>query len=82
MKNDKEILKEINEIFKDILDIEELSLTKETEAKDIKKWDSLAHMQLVLAISKHFSIKFTTKEIISWQNVGSIVECVKEHLSC
>lgn len=81
MKTDSEILAELNDIFKEVLDLDDLVLTNETKADDVEDWDSLAHMQLTLAIGKHYGIKFTTAEIISWKNVGCIVATIKKHLS-
>lgn len=71
-----EILKSVQDIFQDILDIEDIELTEETTAEDIEEWDSLSHIQLVVAIEKKFGIKFTSKEIMSWQNVGNMIECI------
>ena len=71
-----EVLKQVEEIFKDILDNEEIVLSATTTADDIEEWDSLTHIQLIVAIEKHFEIKFTSKEILSWKNVGEMIECI------
>jgi acyl carrier protein len=72
----QEILAQVQEIFRDILDNEEIVLTNETTANDVEEWDSLSHIQLIVAIEKHFKIKFTSKEILSWANVGEMVDCI------
>jgi acyl carrier protein len=72
------ILSEVQAIFRDILDEEDILLTEETTANDVEGWDSLTHIQLIVAIEKHFKIKFTSKEILSWKNVGEMVSCIKE----
>lgn len=71
-----EILNEVQDIFRDILDNEEIELTDTTTADDIEEWDSLTHIQLIVAIEKHFKIKFTSKDIFSWNNVGNIIDCI------
>ena len=76
----QEILNQVQEIFRDILDNEDIVLTNETTANDVEEWDSLTHVQLVVAIEKDFKIKFTSKEILSWQNVGDLVDCVANKL--
>jgi acyl carrier protein len=69
-----DIIKEVNGIFIDVLDNEAIVLTYETTAKDIEEWDSLTHVQLVVAIEKHFKIRFKSSEIQGYKNVGEMCE--------
>lgn len=70
------ILKDINTIFIDVLDDEDIVLTEETKASDVDGWDSLTHIQLVVDFENHFGIRFTTMEIQGWKNVGDIVDSI------
>lgn len=72
-----EIFKKLDEIFNDVLDPDdEITLNENSCADDIDEWDSLSHIQLVVAIEKEFGIKFTSKEIMSWQKVGDMVDSI------
>ncbi len=73
-----ELLKKINDIFVDTLDNEDVKIGEETTAADVDEWDSLTHIQLVVAIEKYFKIRFTSKEIQSWNNVGEMMNCILE----
>jgi acyl carrier protein len=71
-----EILKELNEIFIDTIDNGDIRLTNDTTANDVDGWDSLTHIQLVVGIEKHFRIRFTSREIQSWKNVGELTDSI------
>jgi acyl carrier protein len=72
------ILAKVQEVFRDELEVEDLVLTDETTADDVEEWDSLSHVQLVVALEKAFGIKFTSREILSWDNVGDLVDCISK----
>jgi len=77
----EEIFEKLNEIFEDVLDLDETPvLTDETTANDIEEWDSLSHIQLVVAVEKAFKLKFTSAEIMRWSNVGEMVETIMKKL--
>lgn len=71
-----EIFKKLDEIFCDVLDLDEVELTDESRADDFEEWDSLSHIQLIVAIEKEFGIKFTSLEIMKWKNVGEMVDTI------
>ena len=73
-----EILNELNKIFIDILDNEKFVLTPETVAEDIDDWDSLVHIQFIVAIEKHFKVKFTFDEMQGFKNVGDICSLIQK----
>ena len=75
-----EIYSKLNEIFCDVLDLDEVELKDESKADDIEEWDSLSHIQLIVAIEKEFKIKFTSLEIMKWKNVGEMVDSMIEKL--
>lgn len=77
----EEIFSKLNEIFEDVLDLDETpNLTDSTSANDIEEWDSLSHIQLIVAIEKAFGIKFTSLEIMKWANVGDMVNTMQERI--
>ena len=74
------IFETLNEIFIDVLDLDECKLTDETSANDIEEWDSLSHIQLIVAIEKALKIKFSSLEIMKWKNVGEMVDSIQEKI--
>ena len=51
----------------------------EMAANDVPEWDSLNHINLIVAVEKHFHISFTTKELSALRNVGEFVKLIKKH---
>ena len=76
----QEILNKLTEIFADTLDLEKVTLSRETTADDIEEWDSLTHIQLIVAIEKYFKIRFTSREVQSWKNVGELSDSINSKL--
>ncbi len=72
----EEIFEKLNEIFIDVLDLDECELQEGTSANDFEEWDSLSHIQLIVAIEKTFGIRFSAKEIMSFENVGCLVDAI------
>ncbi len=71
----------MNEIFEDVLDLDETpELTDAISANDIEEWDSLSHIQLIVAIEKAFKLKFTSQEILKWNNVGEMVDTITSRI--
>lgn len=76
-----EILKTLNDVFIDVLDNDDIVLTYETTANDVEDWDSLNHIQLVVAVEKLFKIRFSSQEIQNWGNVGDLINSISDKLN-
>lgn len=72
----KEIFKKLTEIYREVLDNEEIVLEETTSANDIDEWDSLAQIMLLAEIQKTFSIRFKSADTIRWKNVGEMVDTI------
>jgi acyl carrier protein len=75
------ILEEVQSIFRDILDQPDLILTRDSNANNVEDWDSLAHINLVSAIEKHYKIKFALGELQELKNVGDMIDLIQSKLA-
>lgn len=71
----------LQEIFRDIFDNQDLVITRGTSARDIEDWDSLSHINLIVAIEKAFKIKFALGELQELKNVGEMIDLVDRKLA-
>ena len=77
---DKEIYERLNNVFRDIFDDDSIVVTKDTTSNDIEDWDSLEHINLVVAVEQEFGIKFNMNEVTTMKNVGEMVEIIKSRM--
>jgi acyl carrier protein len=72
----EEVFDEVRKIFRDNFDDEDLEVVDETNSKDIEDWDSIEHINLVIAMEKKFGLKFDIKEVGKLANVGEMVDLI------
>ena len=75
------IIQEIQPIFRDVLDQPSLQLSEESNASNVDDWDSLAHVNLIVAIEKHYRIKFALGELQDLKNVGEMAQLIQRKLA-
>ncbi|MCI2088597.1 MAG: acyl carrier protein [Prevotella sp.] len=71
-----ELMEKLQELMRDVFDNDEIEIDEDTTAEDIEEWDSLTNIQLVDAIEKAFGLKLTSKEIVSWDDVGEMADAL------
>ncbi|MBQ3885233.1 MAG: acyl carrier protein [Ruminococcus sp.] len=76
----EKIYDKLNRVFQDVFDNETLELEDNTTADDIEDWDSLTHIDLVVAVEKEFGIKFSMGEVRKMQNVGEMVDIILKRI--
>jgi acyl carrier protein len=74
----------VQEIFQDVFEDPNLEISEEMTAHDVERWDSLEHINLIIATENKFKIKFTTAEMSRLkgpeQNVGSFIRLIESKL--
>lgn len=71
----------LQEVFRDVFDDEEIEIERDTTAEDIDAWDSLTHVQLIVAVEKEFQVKFSTVEVMKMKNVGEFIDLIDRKLA-
>jgi acyl carrier protein len=75
-----EFRERVRDIFREVFDTPTLEIFDAMQAKDVARWDSLNHITLIMALEEAFGVKFTTREVMSFQNVGEMLACLRGKL--
>lgn len=76
-----ELRRRLTEIFRDVFDDETIEIHDAMTAKDVEEWDSLNHINLIVAVERAFKVRFATKEIRSLSNVGEFIGLIASKLA-
>jgi len=71
----------LNAIFCTVFDDADIAIAPATTANDIDGWDSLSHVNLIVAVEASFGIRFNQKEILTFKNVGDLLNCIDRKLA-
>lgn len=75
-----QLLQEVTETIRDAFSDDEITLTETSTAGDVDGWDSLMHLNVIIALEKRFGIRFTTAEIShlkeEGQNIGTLLQLI------
>ncbi|MCH5193783.1 MAG: acyl carrier protein [Oscillospiraceae bacterium] len=74
----EDVYEKLHEVFRDIFDDDTIELNDETTADDIEDWDSLEHINLIIAVENKFGIKFGMGEVTTMKNVGEMADIILE----
>ena len=70
----------LQDLFRDVFGDDSIGLQDSMTAADVDGWDSLMHINLIIAVEKRFGIRFATAEISGLkdegQNVGTFLALI------
>jgi len=74
------ITDELKNVILGVLKLENFEIKDETTAFEVPGWDSLNHVNVILAIEKHYNVRFKNLEILRLKNVGALQKLVESKL--
>jgi acyl carrier protein len=74
---ESQLRSQITDVFRDVLNHPRLDLADGLTARDVDGWDSLSHIDLIVALEGRFKIKLTTGEVSKLGNVGDLVALIR-----
>ena len=76
-----EIYVALTGIFQKLFARSDISLHANTSAADMEGWDSFRQVEILLALERHYAMKFTAKELDNLESVGDLVRCIASRAS-
>lgn len=67
----------LTEVFRETFEDDALEIGPDTTAEDVDAWDSLTHVQLMVAIEETFGIQLNTGEVAGLANVGEMAALIE-----
>lgn len=72
------VLERLNAICRTVFNNQQIKVDMNTNANDIKEWDSITNLFLIDSIEKEFDMKFTLDEIFGARNIGDLSRIISE----
>jgi acyl carrier protein len=63
-------------IVRDLFDDYVGPVTRDLSARDVAQWDSLANVQFVVLVEQAFGIRFHSREVGQFKNIGELLDMV------
>jgi acyl carrier protein len=76
-----ELHSDLQEVFRRIFDDDGLEIAESTSAANVDGWDSMGHINLIIAVEKRFGVKFAAGEIATLGRPGQTVAAMIQLLA-
>ena len=76
-----DINEKLTGVFREVFDDASIVLNDDLTADDIDAWDSMSHVNLIIAIELAFDIEFKQSEIQNFANVGELKQSITDKLT-
>lgn len=63
------------------LKLDDFDFSDNTTADQVPGWDSLTHINIIVAIEREFAIKFRGYEVLRIKNVGDLQRLINERMT-
>jgi acyl carrier protein len=71
---------QIKELMANIFEVEVSEIGDDASPETIESWDSLKHMNLIVALEEEFNVQFTDEEMLQMLNLQLISLILNEKL--
>ena len=77
--NSNEIKTKVIDVIFNVFNIDKSKINQKMDLDNTDDWDSLKHMNLIIALEEEFNINFQDSEIIQINSFNKIIEVISKH---
>ena len=67
----------LSNLCQETFEVDSLDISPDTKIREIKDWNSFAHIQLIIAVEEAFSVEFSAEEVQEVETFGELSELIK-----
>ena len=71
--------KQFLELIAEVLEVKKNSINDKSSIDNVEKWDSHAHLNLILALERKFKISFDDEEVVTLLTIKLIKLALEKH---
>ncbi len=75
------VMDKLTRIVRMVFEDDEITIDRETTAHDVDGWDSLSHVNLIVAVENSFGVRFSQKELLTFKNVGDLLDSIERKIA-
>jgi acyl carrier protein len=76
----EQIFQKVQRLASDLFDVPASQITSDSSPQTLEHWDSVQHLNLVLALEEEFGVKFEPEDMEQMQTIGQVTQAVASKL--
>ena len=74
---DMDVQEKVIQVLINIFQVSPDKISTETTSDNVENWDSMNHINMILALEQEFGIRYDEEQVVSMLSVGEIIEATK-----
>jgi acyl carrier protein len=72
-----DIQEKVIQVLVNVFQVSAGKISTKTTSDDVEKWDSMNHINMILALEQEFGIRYDEEQVVSMLSVGEIIDATK-----
>lgn len=72
------MIERIRKVFSETLLVDPNVLSLDSSTKNLRQWDSMKQVEIMMALEQEFGVKFKVSELVQLTSIGRILEILEK----